>query len=555
MAVITIYGLVNPLHRRQASPGEVPGLDVSIEDHTLPGYPRLMGLPQPGTPVNNTPIELEPKVSMGGYRQPTFLDDYYHRIHIRPSTIELGNLLSAQVREVEVWNSHFVPKLLSQIRGVGTDGITLQQPVNPPTTFGVLEERTYLLNISTSGPPVVDASYTFKFPSEEPVLRVTGRRVVVWPWMPQTLHNENLEWKTDLLPTFSNEQRLALRAAPRQDFSYTFQLDNAQFSKAKAIATQWSQRVYGIPVWSELTRLGPLSQGASILYFDTTNADYRSNDIIIVWESDTKFVAVETLGVLPGQITLKLPLETSYSNAYVAPMRFVRTYNGVNFKRSPSDVIVATSTFSVTQNTDLGSAVGYTQYRSRDVVLEPLMALSDMSEKISRSMDLFDNGSGPILIDVTSGYVRSSKSIVFDTLDRASRWTARKWIHSRRGKQKSFWIPSWNRDLIMLEDVGSAATSITVRPIGYPLYYGVTDIMIEKSNGTRIFARVLSSSVDANGNELLNLSAQVGQAINVVDVAFISFMSLVRFDSDSIRLQHSYSGRTTTTIPVVEVPE
>ena len=33
-----------------------------------------------------------------------FSSDWYGRVHIRPATIALGNLLSEQTREVEVWN-------------------------------------------------------------------------------------------------------------------------------------------------------------------------------------------------------------------------------------------------------------------------------------------------------------------------------------------------------------------------------------------------------------------------------------------------------------------
>lgn len=554
MPVIVTYGLIDISGIRPGSVDFTPSIDSFIPVNNTPPWevysPEILS----GAVFSSLPIQ-EVEENSPGYRMPTFLDDYYNRIHIIPNEIALGNLLSSQSRNVEVWNSYLADKLLSSIGQTGTDGITLVQPQVPPTTFNSLESRTYQLNVSTNGSPVIDAVYTFNFPGDSPTLRVTGRRVVVWPWMPQINHDEGMEWKTDILQTFNNEQRLALREAPRQDFTLTFQLDNEQFSKAKAIATQWAQRVYGIPVWSELTRLGPLSSGAEEVFFDTSNADYRDNDIVIIWESDVKFVAIEILEVLSDRINLKLPLEDNYSNAYIAPLRFARTYQGMNFKRSPHDIIIASSTFTVTQNKDLGASVGYIQYRSRDVLLEPLLALSDMSERISRSLDLFDNGSGVVVVDINSQYVRSTKSVVFDTLDRVERWKARKWIHSRRGKQKSFWIPSWNHDLILLEDAGSTATSITVRSIGYSLYYGVTDIMIRRKDGTQVFARVLGASTDVSGNELLNLEAQLGSVVSVLDVDFISFMSLVRFDSDSIKLKHSYSGRATTTIPVVEVPE
>lgn len=497
--------------------------------------------------------ELE--LAVDGFHAAGFLADYYYRVHVRPRVIELGNLLSTQVRDVEVWSAYFEPQLLSSLSQVGTDGITLTQPQVPPTSFAALEARTYTLNISTNGAPVINALYTFNFPTDHPTLTVTGRRVVVWPFIPQTEHRETLEWQTDVLPSFNNEQRLALRTAPRQAFSHEFQLDTYQFSKAKAIATQWAHRVYGIPVWAEATRVGPLLAGTTELMLDTANADYRDNDIVLVWESDTHFVAAENLQVLSDRIVLKLPLEDSYQNAYVAPLRFARTPQGMSFRRNAHDITVANATFQVVQNKDLGAAVGYPQYRGKDVLTDRTILVSDLNERISRSVDEFDNGSGPIAVDIKNSWVSSAKAITFDTLTRAQRWAARRWIHSRRGRQKAFWLPSWNPDLILLEDVGPTGAALTVRPIGYPLYYGVKDIVIQLKNGSRVFARVLSGSVDSNGNEVLSLAAQVGTGFTVADVELICFMSHVRLNTDRVEIRHTYAGRATTVVPVMETPE
>jgi hypothetical protein len=486
---------------------------------------------------------------------PTFLDDYYYRVHVLPGVLTLGNLLSNQVRNVEVWSAYFEPQLLSSIDSEGTDGLNLIETEAPPTYFAALESRTYVLSISTSGSPVIDAAYTFNFALDAPTLSVTGRRVVVWPFIPQIKHKEMLEWKTDILPSFNKEQRLALRVAPRQSLSYQFYLDPKQFSKAKAIATQWAHRVYGIPVWSEATRLGSLSQGITEILMDTSFADYRANDIILIWSADTDYLAVENLSVLADRITLKLPLERAFTNVYVMPLRFSRTLQGLDFKRGPNDLIEANGTFQVSANADLGAAVGYPQYRGKDVLIDRTIIVGDLSERISRSITTFDNGSGPISVDVNSNWVTSSKSLSFDTLTRQARWAARRWIHSRRGKQRGFWLPSWNQDLVILEDVGSASAAITVEPISYPLYYGVTDIMIQLKNGNRLFARVTGGSTNLDGSEALTLGAQIGTAFAATEVDFTCFMSHVRFNTDRVEINHDVAGRFATMIPAMETPE
>lgn len=493
--------------------------------------------------------------TISAVKAPSFLEDFYFRVHVAPTLTDLGNLLSVQVRDLEVWNAHFVTKDLNSISSTGTDGIVLTEPTPPPTTFNPLEARTYNLNIDIKGPPIVDASYTFNFTGESPVALIIGRRVVVWPFIPQTKHRERLEWKTDIIPSFNNEQRIALRPAPRQSFSYNYQLNELQFSRAKAISTQWAQRVYGMPVWSEMTFIGAISAGVTEILFDTADADYRDNDIFLIWESDENFEAVESLDVLSDRINLKLALPNAYTNAYVAPIRYARTLQGMDYTRSDTDVIQARSNFIVTENKDLGATIGYDQYRSTDVIPERTVLVRDIQEKISRAVDLFDNGSGPIQVEVQRNWVNSTTSIAFDTLTREERWQARQWIHSRRGKQKSFWLPSWNRDLHLVTDATSSNSSLVCSPIGYALYYETTDILIKLLDGTKAYNRVLSAITDNDGNEVLTLENQLGVDVNVAEVDFICFMSHVRFNTDRVEISHDYAGRAIMPIAVIETPE
>lgn len=560
MAVITTYGVQDYNKWRQQNPPEIAlGYDeIDFVDGSIPPNRPIMLAPgfAYGLIIDNTPIALEPQDTLTGYRQKSFLDDYYNRIHVNPGVIALGNLLSAQIRTVEVWSAYFTPKLLSSVGQVGTEGITLTQPEAAPTYFAAVEARIYTINISTNGPPIVDAVYSFHFPSETPTLTVTGRRVVLWPFVPDTEYDETMEWKTDLLDSFNNEQRLALREAPRQSFSHKFLLDEQQFSRAKAISTQWAHRVYGIAVWDEVTPLlNGLTAGSSFIAFDTANADYRDDDLIMLWASDTNLAALEITTVTPTGVNLKLPLDKSWPKCYIAPLRFARTLSGVEYSRAANKYITAKAQFLVTQNKDLGDNGTFPTYRGKPVMTDRSAVVGDLSEKIVRTIDMFDNGSGPIQIDIASNWVRFMQTISFIKNNKADVWKLRKWIHARRGKQRAFWLPSWNRDLIILQDVASTASSITVSPIGYPLYYTVKDIMIQLLNGTRIFARVTSGSTDNDGNEALSLSAQIGTAFATTDIDFVCFMSHVRFDTDLVTFNHRDVGQVSTSIALAETPE
>ena len=557
MASVTTHGAeVYGVYNKQDPPYIAPGID---EIGKL-GFAREHYLsPEPAgkaAVTDNTPISFLPASSIVSHAvQASFLSDYYNRIHVLPGVLNVGNLLSSQSRDVEVWNAYFSGRLLSSISSSGADGVTVSQPESAPTTFGPLESRIYSFSISLNGPPSISSTYTLSFPSESPEIVITGSRVVIWPFMPQTRHTEGLEWKTDIIGTFNREQRLALRAAPRQSFVYEFILDEQQFSRAKAISTGWASRVYGAPVWSELTNVGPISAGASEIFLSTDYADYRAGGLLLIWQSDTELEAVEIVSVLADRLILALPVVSSYTQAYVAPVRLSRTLSGAQYTRRANVYATASVSFLVTENADLGSPSGYDQYRGLDVLHDPQVIIGNPVERIARSVDLFDNGSGPVAVEINNNWISSSKTISFDVDTREQRWSARQFLHSLRGRQKTFWLPSGNRDLIPLSDLGSASTSITCLPIGYSLYYAVTDIMILDVDGSRYYNRILSSTTDGSGNEVLALQNAVGADLLVSDIDSISFMSHVRLDSDKVDIRHEYGGRVTFSVPVKETPE
>lgn len=553
MAVVTTHAYVG-LDQRRVALAEYGVPDAGPVDNSPPILPVEATAPGHVALIDNLPIQ-EIEATFDGWKAPSFLDDYYYRVHINPGQIDLSNLLSSQTRTVEVWSAYFETNLLSSISQTGTDGMTLSAAQSPPTLFGVLESRDYTLNVSTIGAPIIDALYTFSFSLSQPKLQVTGRRVLVWPFVPQTTHRESLEWQTDIISSYAGEQRLSLRSEPRQAFNYTYMLTPEEFSRAKAISYQWAHRVYGVPVWSELTHVGPLPMGTTYIPVDTTVADYRENDVIIIWESSSSEMAVEISTVQAGSVSLKLPLPREFTNAYVAPLRFARAYNGIEYSRSGNEVVVSKATFSVTQNKDLSASIGYPTYRGKDVVTDRTIVVGDISEKLFRPIDVFDNGSGPVEVDTQSDWVEHRQVLTFSTKNRAERWRARQWLHRLKGKQNTFWLVSWNPDLEVLVDFNSTSAGLVVKAIGYPTLYGVKDIMIQLKSGTRVFNRVLSGTSSGGGTETLSLASQIGVTATVSDVDMVCFMSHVRLDSDSIEISHEYSGQVSINVSVVEVPE
>lgn len=556
MAVVITHAFLD-LEGKQSLPAQsAPGINEIIYEGTN-HYPAEITSFGYGALVDNTPIVIQPaeaKVNHGKVH--TFVDDYYNRIHINPSVLGLGNLLASQERDVEVWNAYFTPQLLSSITETNTESLTLVGSEAPPTTFAALEARDYNLSIAIDGPPVINALFEFNFPSETVRLAATGRRVVVWPFIPQTEHKETLEWKTDILKAFNREQRLALRPAPRQSFEYTFQLDPRQLTKAQGTATSWAYRVYGIGVWSEMDFIGQLDSGATSVLLDTDYRDYREGGLLLLWESDQLFEAISVATVSSTGITLDLPTAFDYTNAYVMPLRLGRTLQGATFQRRTDDYSIARMTFLGTDPEDLAPASPlFDQYRDKDVLTDRQVTVTSITDRIARRVDIFDNGSGPIEVDIMDDWVTHNSIITFDKDTREDRWEVRQWLHSLRGRQKGFWLPTWNNDLTLVFDVNDLSTAITCVPIGFSLFYSSKDIMFQLKDGTRAYNRILSVTIDGDGNEVFGLENAVGIDLNRDEIDLICFINHMRLNTDRIDINHSYGGRMYLGAAVTTTPE
>lgn len=517
-----------------------------------PAKARLLTDQFIGIVTNNLPVSVTSRQIQGAV-QKSWWDDFYNRVHVSPSTVNVGNLLTAKTYNIEVWSAYTSPKLLSSISEVSTEGMSLT--TSTPVYFGPTESKIYPLNITLNGPSSINARYTFNFTDEALVLTVTGNRSVLWPFIPQDTFEEKLQWQTDILKSKNNEQRLALRSAPRQVFSYNYLLNERQFSKAKAISSKWGNKIYGVPVWAESTYItSTLSIGQPVIYFDTRFSDYRANGIAVLWSSDDLYEIINIEEVFDDRIVLSSGLENTWSNCIIAPCRQGRSLNGINYSRSAVKDVRAKAEFTITDNVDLSDEGSFITYRSAPVLTDRSVVVGDLSEILSESLEYFDNGSGPIEIETSSNILNSTQTISFIKGTYQSIWNLRTWLHARKGRQRSFWLPSWNRDIIITNDVISTDTRITIENIGYSLYYSVKDIMIVLNNGTKIFKRILSGN-EIPGGEELTLSEAIGTSFNTTDVDFISFISHVRLDSDEITLSHDSNKTVKMSVTVKETPE
>ncbi|RWB53627.1 hypothetical protein [Mesorhizobium sp.] len=381
-----------------------------------------------------------------------------------------------------------------------------------------------------------------------------------WPFRPMVGASDTLETLSEVLPSYTEEQRLALRKAPRQNPRYTVKLDPAQFSRAKDFGKRRAGTLVSIPIWWEGIRLaGDVAAADTEISIDTTFGDWRVGGRLIVWQDEDNYALAMITEVAVDHVTLLVPIGADLTTPTVAPVRNARPSEGFSISRGSTGklTIDVTARFQVQDNIKLEGDAGYPQYLSLDVLTEPTARVSDISENIVQAAEYQDNGFGPVEIQRQRQYVDHGQTIAFLEEGQAAVWRRRIWVHARNGKQKAFWLPSFNSDLKLLAPIGAADTVVTVKRSGLLAGYIGKHVMIELKDGTRYF-RQITNAARVAGNDQLTLSAVLGSSVALSQIRWFSYLSRVRLDSDAVTFSFVASGKgplvATLSVPVMEVP-
>jgi hypothetical protein len=565
--------------------------------------------------VINYPSVFAPGLS--GQITGHYFDDFYNRIHVNPNPLALGNLLSEETRQAYVWNAFFTAQTLDAVTKEDATGISVTEPEAAPTDYAPLEEKTYTIAVSTAGPPTIQASINFEFAVYTITLSITGSRMTLWRWIPQQQYTETLAWKTNILQTRAGEQRIAMRAAPRQIFDFSFFRPAREISQIRTVVDNWSHRVWGLPVWKEAAAGVSAAAGVVSIDCDTAYRDFREDSLAVLWESADKAEAVNVTNVRSDGIDIDPALQNDFANALVMPLRRALTPEGVNFTRGRAqDYSEASASFVVIDNEDLsasrsatlwqpgisitsgelyspangliyeaqdtgtaGDAIiwpktlgatvtdtnsipyeckgfGTAQYAGYDVLADGNIIVGEMSERINIPLTQIDNGQGPITIETKQDYSRFRRTMGKYTKTLAALWQWRQWLHSKYGRQKAFWLPSWNRDIHLADTIFSAEVQAEIQPVDLAVHGDFPiDCMIRLASGTIFFRQITGAEYLANGNEHITVDSAFGRDLDPADIDLWCYIDLTRFDSDQIELEHQNPYIMQTNIPTMRVPK
>jgi hypothetical protein len=527
-----------------------------------------------GPDPNPTPLAFD-SADFNGFVADSIATPWFDKWHVFPGRLDLGNVLSTQVRTLEIINNFRTESRTWQafVNNAGA-GISITNLPGLPLVFFPLSSFVNNVQVSTAGPPTIFGTLDFDIDLDPPNIlsvEITGNRISIFAYRPQSPILETLEFKTDIIPANDgSEQRINVREAPRQRIQMKVRTDDDRTRDSiNALLYDWQARVFGVPVWWEAKPLGAaVLINDTLLVVDTTNADFRAGGLVMIYDSNFVNEVLEIQSLTAGDITLDVGLGRAYDavNTLVIPVRTALTKTQLSQARyaiGPTDFSLE---FTTLDNIRLNDASAFATYQGvGQTVAKPFirdrfnfLKGATIGEGIRRKVTRLDPETGPPLqfSPWAKGKPQFGYGFEADTFEEV--FDFRQLLHELNGSQLSFYVGTGRDDIKVTVDIPDLATNIDFENIGFTLFIqNVTprsDIQIIRTDGTLSQHQVTGSSIIDDDTERLTISPAVTPALPVAEIERVEFITLNRISDDRPTFSHQRPGRSRIDMKLTGVP-
>lgn len=484
-----------------------------------------------------------------GYEMWTSYRDWYYRIHINPVQFTLGNLVGNQQRSVLVWNAYFTDVSLEDFTVLNGDGIIVDEPVNPPVEIRPLKTLVYQFEITTDGPPVIDATAVWTIDGVEYTVPFTGRRIVVFPFKPNWSSpvEETLQWNNMLETTYTGKEQVwEIRAKPRRILQYNLRLFREDVNRFDNVTFGWTARMFAVPLWQEKTKLATptVAGGTTFSVVETANRTFEAGALGLIYTDILNYEIIEIASVAGNDITTARPIERVWPvGALVYPMIVAAPEANIPTTRQSDthmDAIVRFTVSPADNYVRLPETSPPALYRGVELYTGETNWIAPLNVDINARQQL---------VDEETGIFRLVRRTNYPLIQRGFRWLVknkdqaedlREFFGRRRGRLKPVWVPSGQRDFILTEPATSASTTLYVSPNDYGTFVNLhaarRDIVVILRDGTKLARRIVSYGVDEFGRGALAIDSGLGVNVTPDSVKKISYLGFYRLAADSITL-------------------
>lgn len=472
---------------------------------------------------------------------------WFEVAHLLPRlTQDVGNVATEQTLSCELYNANRTESItVSSITDNLGTGFQVTGVPTPP--FTILSQRglEFDITISSSGELNFDSTYTFTLSTgEEYTVRIIGSRIILLPIRPEAPLKEHLIFDTKIIEAVSgSEQRIANRSQPRSVFEMTVRDDRRRI---ELLLFDRQSKIVAIPAWHEPSFLSSAGSVDDLtVNVDTTAyGNFYVGGYAIVFKDKYTYDALKIESMTSTSLTFESGLTYDYSiNTQVMPLMTAYLEATTSATKAPvNDQTFKIKAYVETEENDIADTSGWSIYNGKVFLDDPNMISGSLPESLETKVYVLDNVTGNRSnIAVWEHNLRRSRK-GFKTNSRAELWKLRQLLHYLKGKQVSFYIPTFSRDIEPNQTMLNASTTFTMDNIGYTVNayqrWPKQVIRVHLTDGT-ILVRTIQNSAEVSASvEQLTVDTAWPYDIEPEDIDRIEFLEKVRLDEDDIVITH-----------------
>lgn len=571
-------GSVNVLTPLAAPPAPIPqsGGRTVIGARRVTGEPALTTADILGAAFDSsggvTPPQPSPTDVVGLVSDLTPGVTWFDRVHALPrSVLNFGNLITTAELEFELFNAFGTETTLTTFLNNAGAGVSIPELPSLPSVLGPfaslldpndssrLNPDRMEVRADPDGPATFANTLDFTFaPGGTVSIAVAGERIAFIPVEYEDAFVETLEFRTDVLRRQDGtEQRIAARAHPRQRFNLTFRADELDRRLLDLLLFEWQSRVFALPLFHEFMELAvAVTGGASAtITVDTTDfRDLRVGGLAAVFLDNRTFDILTVQSFTPTSITFTSAVQNSYAvGDLVMPVRTATVAATVRSPRFQSQLRDYTFDFTVTDNSTgalTGDVTPFSSYAGR-VLLDDCNLLDQgggqLNDSYVQRLVVIDNEVG-VVTQVgawdTNRHV-SMKGFLMKTFEQIHQ--VRRLLIALRGQQVSFWLPTFDDDIVITQAITSGTDQMVIENIDYTRFAQNREprrtVRLTFTDGTTEINEIQSSVETSDTEETLTMVSNWTQTRTPAEIVRTEFVEGTRFATDEFRFQHRMTGR------------
>lgn len=507
--------------------------------------------------------EFNPGDTFTGYRQVTFFEDFYNRIHFSPASLDFGAISQDTVRQVSIWNAYLVPVDLESIATLVTDNVTFTPPPSVPYTFKPLQARYFSFTAAEDGTASFFDYTTFGFDVGNYLVPTYGERAILTEIGPNWQQGvvETLTFLTEIVNVSRDgkEQRRALRREPRRSLEYSLSLWGTNRRKVEAQLYKWRRRTavvvmdpYRVKTAADalagaltVTVVGPVppwaAAGVVVKFSHYSLASTLTGQIESTTVNTITFssgipvdlpTGVKLIWAITGRLEDKTKISHLTDDASSARMKY-GNIPSVDPIYTPN---AASATFG-----------GYEIFLMKPNWKEPI------SGEFQHFVNIVDFQRGKTEVYEHIDYAQEIRTVSFSGQRDYSILELTDFFRRQLGRLREFYYPTWESDIVISQKVFEGDTYVRMAGTDLAFYYASQKthkaVLLQLKDGSTIPMEVNSIYTvnDENGEDsIVNFTSSFSRDIELTQIRAISWLMRCRLASDNMEIKWLTDTSATT---------